>query len=273
MTERLQASVPPEILFVERCTQFLVPGGRMGIVLPDNILGAPGLGYIREWLIKNHRIIASVDLHADTFQPRNGIVEHFSKYAEEVTSIGDRRISNAVILPGRFKRVYVDEGYGYVLFGGKQIHTLDPSGDKYLSKSKHDDRVSKELLIDENTTLITRSGTIGKVALVPKHWAHWIASEHIIRVVPASQDIAGYNYIFLLSDYGRMLIQRYTYGAVVDEIDSSHVKDIPIPLLKDHDIQNKINDLALEANKKRYEAYKLEKKALEILDKEVIYAR
>lgn len=72
MTNRLQASVPPEILFVERCTQLLVPGGRMGIVLPDNILGAPGLGYIREWLIKNHRIIASVDLHVDTFQPRNG---------------------------------------------------------------------------------------------------------------------------------------------------------------------------------------------------------
>ena len=72
MTERLQSSVPPEILFVERCTQLLVPGGRMGIVLPDNILGAPGLGYIREWLIKNHRIIASVDLHVDTFQPRNG---------------------------------------------------------------------------------------------------------------------------------------------------------------------------------------------------------
>ena len=44
----------------------------MGIVLPDSILGAPKLGYIREWLIKNHRIIASVDLHVDTFQPRNG---------------------------------------------------------------------------------------------------------------------------------------------------------------------------------------------------------
>jgi type I restriction enzyme M protein len=72
MTERLQASVPPEILFIERCTQFLVPGGRMGIVLPDSILGSPGLGYIREWMIQNHRIVASVDLHADTFQPRNG---------------------------------------------------------------------------------------------------------------------------------------------------------------------------------------------------------
>lgn len=72
MTPRLQSSVPPEILFIERCTQLLVPGGRMGIVLPDSILGAPGLGYIREWMIKNHRIIASIDLHADTFQPRNG---------------------------------------------------------------------------------------------------------------------------------------------------------------------------------------------------------
>ena len=66
------AAVPPEILFIERCTQLLVPGGRMGIVLPDAILGSPGLGYIREWLIKNHRIVASIDLHVDTFQPRNG---------------------------------------------------------------------------------------------------------------------------------------------------------------------------------------------------------
>lgn len=76
----------------------------------------------------------------------DAIVDHLSKYAAEVTSVGDRRISNAVILPGRFKRVYADEVHGYVLFGGKQIHTLDPSGDKYLSKSKHDARISKELL-------------------------------------------------------------------------------------------------------------------------------
>lgn len=72
MTKRLRSSVPPEQLFIERCLQLLNPGGRMGIVLPDSILGAPGLGYIREWLILNTRIVASIDLHADTFQPRNG---------------------------------------------------------------------------------------------------------------------------------------------------------------------------------------------------------
>jgi type I restriction enzyme M protein len=71
-SDRLQSSVPPEILFIERCIQLLKPGGRLGIVLPDSILGSPGLGYIREWLIKNTRIVASLDLHSDTFQPRNG---------------------------------------------------------------------------------------------------------------------------------------------------------------------------------------------------------
>ncbi len=72
LTKRLQSSVPPEQLFIERCLQLLKPGGRMGIVLPDSILGAPGLGYIRNWLIRKTRILASIDLHADTFQPRNG---------------------------------------------------------------------------------------------------------------------------------------------------------------------------------------------------------
>ena len=67
-----QESVPPEQLFIERCLQFLKPRGRLAIVLPDSILGNPGLGYIRQWLIKKTRIIASVDLHVDTFQPRNG---------------------------------------------------------------------------------------------------------------------------------------------------------------------------------------------------------
>lgn len=70
--ERGNSSVPPEQLFIERCVQFLKPGGRMAIVLPDSILGAPGLTHIRQWLIRKTRIIASIDLHADTFQPRNG---------------------------------------------------------------------------------------------------------------------------------------------------------------------------------------------------------
>lgn len=202
----------------------------------------------------------------------DAIIEHLKRYAEEVTTVGDPRISREVILPGRFKRVYVDEGYGRVLIGGKQLSELDPSSKKYLSTAKHD-KMLKKLEVHEGTTLITRSGTIGKIAIVPKHWEHYIPSDHIIRVIPANKDIAGYLNIFLASDYGKALITRFTYGSVVDEIDDNHVRQIAIPLLKNHEVQKRINDLALEANEKRYQAYLLEQEALQIMDRDVIYAK
>jgi type I restriction enzyme M protein len=89
MTDELQGAAPPEILFIERCWQFLRPGGRMAIVLPDAILGAPGLRYVREWLLRRCRIVASIDLHPDTFQPRNGtqtsVLILQRKSADEIT--------------------------------------------------------------------------------------------------------------------------------------------------------------------------------------------
>lgn len=203
----------------------------------------------------------------------DAIVEHFKKYAKEVTTIGDERISSKVILPGRFKRVYVEEGYGRVFIGGKQLGELDPTNKKYLSLTHHADRIAKQLELHENMTLITCSGTIGKVALVGKQWENWTANQHIIRVVPACGDIAGYLNIFLSSEYGHQLITRFTYGSVVDEIDDNHIRQIVIPLLKNKDVQKKINDLALEASQKRYEAYMLEQEALKIMNEEVIYAK
>lgn len=193
--------------------------------------------------------------------------------AAEVTTIGDPRISKEVILPGRFKRVYVEEGHGRVFIGGKQLWELDPTNKKYLSVAHHAKRIKDQLELHENMTLITCSGTIGKIALVGKHWEHWTANQHIIRVVPKSKEIAGYLYIFLASDYGHELITRYTYGSVVDEIDDNHVRNICVPFLKDAAVQANINELALAANQKRYEAYKLEQEALQIMNDDVIHAR
>jgi type I restriction enzyme M protein len=66
-TERLQGSVAPEILFIERCLQWLKPGGRMGIVLPDGILGNPGDESIRWWILRHAYVLASVDLPVECF--------------------------------------------------------------------------------------------------------------------------------------------------------------------------------------------------------------
>ncbi|MGL5258389.1 MAG: restriction endonuclease subunit S [Proteocatella sp.] len=195
------------------------------------------------------------------------ILAHLEKHSSELVPISDPRVSKRVFLPGRFKRVYVEEGNGRVFFGGKQIYELDPTNKKYLSVSKHDARIKKELEIIENMILVTRSGTIGKVVMTPKHWEKWIINEHVIRIEPSSPEIAGYLSVFLNTDYGYRLITRFTYGSVVDEINEHHVGQVRIPLLKDEELQNNISAMALEANNLRFEAYKLEQKALTAIDK------
>jgi type I restriction enzyme M protein len=67
-----RASMPPEQLFIERCLKLLKPGGRLAIVLPDSILSNPGLAFIRRWILKRARIIASIDLPQVTFEPYTG---------------------------------------------------------------------------------------------------------------------------------------------------------------------------------------------------------
>ena len=61
--------VPPQILFIERCVQLLKVGGKMGVVLPDGIYGNDQLGYIRQYVKENFKILAIIDVPKETFQP------------------------------------------------------------------------------------------------------------------------------------------------------------------------------------------------------------
>ncbi|MCQ2964318.1 MAG: N-6 DNA methylase [archaeon] len=65
-------SLPPEQLFIERCLNFLKPGGIMAMVLPDSILSNPGLTWLRKYILKKTFLIASIDLPVETFQPHTG---------------------------------------------------------------------------------------------------------------------------------------------------------------------------------------------------------
>jgi type I restriction enzyme M protein len=66
-SEGYQSAVAPEILFIQRGIEWLRPGGRMGIVLPNGILGNPGDEYIRRWILRQCWVLASVDLPVETF--------------------------------------------------------------------------------------------------------------------------------------------------------------------------------------------------------------
>lgn len=62
-----QNAVAPEILFIEQSLRWLKPGGRMGIVLPNGILGNPGDEYIRRWILKNCWVLACVEVPVEVF--------------------------------------------------------------------------------------------------------------------------------------------------------------------------------------------------------------
>lgn len=63
---------PPQILFIEFCLRLLKPGGRLGIVLPDGLLGNPRDGYIRQWIEEKAHILAVIDCPTATFMPHTG---------------------------------------------------------------------------------------------------------------------------------------------------------------------------------------------------------
>jgi type I restriction enzyme M protein len=57
-----------EILFIERCIQFVKPGlGRIAIVLPDGILTNSSLQYVRDFLMEHTQILAVISLPNTAF--------------------------------------------------------------------------------------------------------------------------------------------------------------------------------------------------------------
>lgn len=61
-----------DILFIERNLDFLKPGGRMAIVLPQGRFNNTSDKHIREFIARHGRILAVVGLQGNTFKPHTG---------------------------------------------------------------------------------------------------------------------------------------------------------------------------------------------------------
>ncbi|WP_404840697.1 class I SAM-dependent DNA methyltransferase [Aeromonas media] len=67
-----QSKVGRDILFIERNLQFLKPGGRMAVVLPQGRFNNASDKSLREFLAEHGRILAVVGLHGNVFKPHTG---------------------------------------------------------------------------------------------------------------------------------------------------------------------------------------------------------
>lgn len=183
----------------------------------------------------------------------------------ETTTVDDPRLSLAVNAVTKFrKRVYVDRG-GIPLLTSKQLFQLDPVGLKSLAKGAHTKDLA-EIGLREGMVMVTCSGTVGRVAIVPDYMNGWTASQDAHRIIPVDLSAAGYLFAWLSSDYGKELVTRHTYGSVVVHIDREMLASVPVPL-PDRATRDDISINVLQANELRDEAWRLEREAISSIER------
>lgn len=169
-----------------------------------------------------------------------------------------------VFIPGRFKRIYVEKDYGIPFLSGTQIVQMKPYDLKYIST-----KVTKNIenwVVRTGWVLVTCSGTIGRVALVPKEWDKWAISQHVLRIIPNTEEINnGFLVAFLQSEYGHLQVVSKIYGCVVDELAEDDLKDVLVPL-PPMDLQEKIGKLVIEAYELKEIANKIENDTVKTLE-------
>jgi hypothetical protein len=139
------------------------------------------------------------------------------------------RIPNGIFHAGRSARRWVtDPEYGVPFFSSTAILDADSSFLPLIAKSVVEDNT--RLLIEPGWTLITRSGTVGRMTYARSDMNGFACSEHVLRVVTDYKRISpGYLYAFLSSRYGIPMIANSAYGAIIQHIEPEHIADLPVP--------------------------------------------
>jgi len=340
---------PPEMLFFERCLDWLAPGGYLGIVMPKSFLDTATYRPAREFLFSHAQLLGVVNCHKNTFQPDTGVrtcVVFLRKLADNedqpddyniflsisrkvgrdsegrpifkidaggdstgeidhdldeiLTAFNDARSGNLVASGYRFcvSRGDLDEGLninpqrylphlneslrqiqaldgadgwtvtslaqieqGIKIYKGPRLKTENllveaPSDGvdvqayytpsavlqdkresiKWLDLRKASQKQLKDfdaVRVMEGDLLITRSGTIGRVAYITKRLHGAIVSDDAIRVRVTSESLRAYIYAYLQSSHAQNQLLMNEYGAVQQHLEPCHVADLLIPIPDD----------------------------------------
>ena len=341
----------PELLFFERCLEWLAEGGRMGIILPKSFLDTTQALVARQLLFENAYVDAIVTLHKDSFQPDTGVrtcIIFVTKKTKEECKLPDSdydifmavsqkvgqtsegvpifkiaddgsptneidhdldeiaqdfhaaragtltpsqfryivkrsEIANRLNINPQFYSPHLNESIAQVrrfddlrqwsvttlgqlmpgvsIFKGPRLKTenvivptLDTGQDvvgyftpSAMLQDKRDsakfidlDKANEKQLRDFDTVmvhagdlLLTRSGSIGRLAYVSRLMDGQIVSDDMIRVRVPSEKVRSYVAAFLLSDNAHDQMMMNEYGAIQQHLEPVHVRNLLIPVPED----------------------------------------
>lgn len=136
---KLQNKVERHLLFIERNLDFVKPGGRLAIVLPQGIFNNTSEEYVRKHIMQKARILAVVGLHGNSFKPHTGTktsIIFLQKWSEEeIDESGNSKINDYPIFFATQKLSFKDNSGDYIFEKDKDgMLVKDQYGNpKYLS--------------------------------------------------------------------------------------------------------------------------------------------
>lgn len=155
----------------------------------------------------------------------------------------------------QFSRNYVDStDHGVPFLGSSSMLLADLSHVPLLRRKDAESKKLKHLRLEEGMTLISCSGTVGRMAYTRPDMTGMWSSQDVMKVVPDPGKISpGYLYAFLSSRFGIPMVTSGTYGAIIQHIEPEHLRELPVPILDDV-LMRRIGSLVAKAAELRGDA-------------------
>ncbi len=202
------------------------------------------------WIEKQARRLDCGPYMSGAMEARE-LLRQLSARKDHLQDLTDGGISG-IINAGRITRLWVEDNqHGYPFLSSTDILQADLSNISHIAKSVA--RQNSQLLIKDRWTLITRSGTIGRMAYARADMNGMACTEDVLRVIPDETKVKpGYIYAYLCTKFGVPLVVSGTYGSIITHLEPHHIADLPVPRLgaaeeQAHDLVQSAADLRVEA--------------------------
>lgn len=135
-----------------------------------------------------------------------------------------------LVMPGRYVRVYVEKDHGVPVISGRQLGQYQPINLRYLAP--HSLPV-EDYELEQGWTVFGGEGRaeerLGIPSLVTAERAGWLASEHVMRVVPKAGVHAGWLFLAFSTKAVQAQVKSGACGSVIDELQPVEMARVLLP--------------------------------------------
>lgn len=194
------------------------------------------------------------------FQPKYIMIEDKLKRDYKAKKIKD--LDFIAVTTGQYSEEYTTEKYGLPYIRGTDLSNGTINADNLVYIAPEKQSASKKA--KEGDVVVTRVGSVGIAARLPKEVEGGTISDNLIRLRFPEKELNSYYVSLYFNTIGSQLMIRESRGSVQARLNQETLKEIVLPILPQN-TQQKISELVRQS----HEAHKKAKELLEEAKKQV----